>query len=48
MPRRSAVASVLFINVGGSMELKRTDLKRVKPFDERFEVQIGTLKAIDF
>jgi hypothetical protein len=43
-----AVASVLFLNVGGSMVLKRTDLKHVKPFDERFDVQIGTLKAIDF
>jgi hypothetical protein len=43
-----AVASVLFISVGGSMELKRTELKHVKPFDERFDVQIGTLKAIDF
>lgn len=43
-----AVASIFFINVGGSMELKRTQLKHVKPFDERFEVQIGTLKAIDF
>jgi hypothetical protein len=43
-----AVASVLFVNVGGSMELKRTDLKHVKLFDERFDVQIGTLKAIDF
>lgn len=43
-----ASASVLFVNVGGSLELKRTELKHVKPFDERFEVQIGTLKAIDF
>jgi hypothetical protein len=43
-----AVASVLFFNIGGSMELRRTELKHVKPFDERFEVQIGTLKAIDF
>ena len=43
-----AVASILFINIGGSMELKRTDFKHVKPFDERFDVQIGTLKAIDF
>lgn len=43
-----AVASVLFVNIGGSMELKRTELKHVKPFDERFDVQIGTLKAIDF
>lgn len=43
-----ASASVIFISVGGELELKRTELKHVKPFDERFEVQIGTLKAIDF
>ena len=42
-----AVASVLFVSIGGSMELKRGELKHVKPFDERFDVQIGTLKAID-
>jgi hypothetical protein len=43
-----AQASVLFVNIGGSMQLKRTELKHVKPFDERFDVQIGNLKAIDF
>jgi hypothetical protein len=43
-----ADASVLFVNVGRSVELKRTELKHVKPFDEQFDVQIGTLKAIDF
>ena len=43
-----AVVSILFVSVGGSMELKRTELKHVKPFDEKFDVQIGTLKAIDF
>jgi hypothetical protein len=43
-----AVASVLFVSIGGSVELRRTELKHVKPFDERFEVQIGTLRAIDF
>ena len=43
-----ASASLLFVSVGGSVKLERTDVKRVKPFDERFEVQIGTLKAIDF
>ena len=46
--RGDAEASVLFVSVGGTLELKRTELKHVKPFDERFEVQIGTLKAIDF
>jgi hypothetical protein len=36
------------VSLSGSLELKRTELKHVKPFDERFDVQIGTLKAIDF
>ena len=40
--------SILFIGGGGSIDLKRTELKHVKPYDERFEVKIGTLKAIDF
>jgi hypothetical protein len=40
--------SIFFIAGGGSLELKRTELRHVKPFDERFEVKIGTLKAIDF
>ena len=40
--------SILFIGGGGSMELKRTDLRRVKPYAERFEVKIGNLKSIDF
>lgn len=46
--RGDASASVLFVSVGGELELKRTEFKRVKPYAERFEVQIGTLKAIDF
>lgn len=40
--------SILFFGSGGSIELKRTELKRVKPYGDRFEVKIGTLKAIDF
>jgi hypothetical protein len=46
--RGDASASILFVSVGGELELKRTALKHVKPFNERFDVQIGTLKAIDF
>lgn len=42
-----ASASVLFVSVGGSVSITRTDVKRVKPYDERFEVKIGDLKAID-
>jgi hypothetical protein len=43
-----ASASILFFSVGGELDLKRTELKWVKPYAERFGVQIGTLKAIDF
>jgi hypothetical protein len=46
--RGDASASIIFVSVGGELELKRTALKHVKPFNERFDVQIGTLKAIDF
>ena len=46
--RGDASASILFISVGGELDLRRTDFKHVRPYDERFEVQIGTLKAIDF
>ncbi len=40
--------SVLFFGSGRSLELKRTELRHVKPYAERFEVKIGTLKALDF
>lgn len=46
--RGDAQISILFVSVGGELEIKRTELKHVKPFNERFDVQIGTLKAIDF
>jgi hypothetical protein len=41
-------ASLLFITVGARAEAVRTDFKRVTPYDERFNVKIGPLKAIDF
>ncbi len=40
--------SIMFISGGRSYEVKHEDFKRVKPFAERFGVQIGTMKAIDF
>ena len=46
--RGDASASIMFVSVGGELELKRTEFRHVKPFNERFDVQIGTLKAIDF
>lgn len=41
-------ASVLLIPVGGRVDLVRSDFKRVTPYDERFQVKLGPLKAIDF
>lgn len=46
--RGDAEASILFFSVGGVLDLKRTELKHVRPFDERFDVKIGPLKALDF
>ena len=46
--RGTASASIMFISVGGNVDLKRTDLKHVRPFEERFDVQIGPMKALDF
>lgn len=46
--RGDAQASVLFVSIGGELDVKRTELKHVKPFAERFDVQIGTVKALDF
>ena len=46
--RGNASASILFVSVGGNVDMKRTELKHVRPFEERFDVQIGPLKALDF
>lgn len=46
--RGSGTGSILFVPVGRAYELRREDYKRVKPYGDRFDVQIGTLKAIDF
>lgn len=46
--RGGGSVSVLFVKLGRQLELRRTDFRRVTPYAERFEVQIGTLKAIDF
>jgi hypothetical protein len=41
-------ASLLFVPVNGVFASTRTDWQRVKPYDERFGVKIGPLKALDF
>ena len=46
--RANGSGSIFFVPIGRSYELRREDYKRVKPFGDRFEVQIGALKAIDF
>lgn len=41
-------ASLMFVPINGTLINTRTDWKRVKPFDERFQVKIGPLQALDF
>lgn len=43
-----AAASIMFVPLGRSYDVKRTEFKRVKPFAERFDVKFGPLKTIDF
>lgn len=46
--KAEGAGSILLVPVGGAAEMKRTEFKRVTPYDERFEVKLGPLKAIDF
>ena len=46
--RGSGSASILLVPLGRDYEVKREDFKRVKPYSDRFGVQIGTMKALDF
>jgi len=46
--RGDGTLSVLFLNLRRIGEIKRTDFKRVTPYGERFNVQIGPVKALDF
>lgn len=43
-----ASGTIAFVKVGTRTEARRTEFRRVKPYDERFQVQIGPLKALDF
>ncbi len=44
----SGAGRVLFFRVGGSAEITWTDFKRVKPYKDRFVVEFGELKVLDF
>ncbi len=46
--RGNGAGSIFFVPIGRAYELRREDYKRVRPFDDRFDVQIGTMKSIDF
>jgi len=46
--RGTGAASVVFVPIGRSYDVKHEDFKRVKPYGDRFDVQIGTMKALDF
>ena len=44
----SGAGSIMFVPVGRSYELKRSDYQRVKPFSNKFQVKMGPLKSLDF
>jgi hypothetical protein len=44
----SGAGRVLFFPVGGAAEITWTDFKRVKPWKDRFVVEFGELKVLDF
>lgn len=44
----SGAGSILFVRVGRSYDLKRAEFARVKPYANKFQVKMGTLKSIDF
>lgn len=44
----TARATVLLFPVGGSIEIQRTHHRWVTPYDDRFNVEVGTPTAIDF
>ncbi|MBI3886617.1 MAG: hypothetical protein HY302_12945 [Opitutae bacterium] len=46
--RAGGTGSFLFVPVGGTYDLTRSDFTRVTPYDDRFKVKIGPLKTIDF
>ncbi len=44
----SGTGRVLFFRVGASAEIKWSDFKRVTPYNDRFVVELGELKVLDF
>ena len=46
--RGAGNGTLLFVKISRSFEQQRSDFKRVKPYDERFEVKMGDLKNLDF
>lgn len=44
----SGAGKVLFVRVGGSAEIVLTEHRRVTPYDDRFTVEVGELKVLDF
>lgn len=44
----SGTGKVLFVRVGGSAEIALTEHRRVTPYDDRFTVEVGELKVLDF
>ena len=46
--RGDLAVSLLFVKVAEKVELKRTEFRRVKPYDEHFLVKLGPLQFLSF
>jgi len=44
----SGTGKILFFRMGGSAHVTWTDFKRVTPYNDRFVVELGELKVLDF
>lgn len=44
----SGSGKVLFFRVGGGAEIEWSDFRRVKPYKDRFVVELGELKVLEF
>lgn len=42
------VGRVLFVKVDGSFEVTRRDFARVEPYSNRYDVEVGEVRALDF
>jgi hypothetical protein len=46
--KAEGMGSMLLVRLTGNYELRRTDLRRVKPYSDNFTTSVGDLRVLDF